>query len=203
MTRAYNFQLDTSQVEVLDYTRNYYLTRLFNSLSLLFPKGELHFINSIRHYEDKLDDELLQEAKIFYKEEGVHSREHRKLNKLLKDVGYDTDALEKAAERKLKLLGNRPEANLMITVSLEIFTAYGAELLQAIDRLIFMDNEACNMWRWHAFEEAGHGHRSIAHKVLTKINPNYSKVKLAFIFILSMILLIVQTMENWNHLSEF
>lgn len=35
MTRAYNFQLDVSNLDVVDYTKNYYLTRLFNSLSVL------------------------------------------------------------------------------------------------------------------------------------------------------------------------
>lgn len=200
--RAYNFQLDTSRVGLYDYTKNYYLTRLFNSLSILFPKGEFHFMSAIRHYEKELTPALLAEAKIFYKEEARHSMEHKKLNDMLKADGFDIDGLELSIKRKLKTLGTSPENNLMITVALEIFTAYGADLLLAIDPLIFKDNEGCALWRYHAREEAGEGHRSIAMNVLKHVNPHYSRIKLAFIFILSMVMLIAQTAECFTELSK-
>lgn len=201
--RAANFQLQTENLNYLDYTRNYYLTRLFNSLSILFPKGERHFMEAIRHYEKQLTPALLTEAKLFYKEESAHSIQHRLLNDLLKEAGYDIDGLELSIKRKLSVLGNNPENALMITVALEIFTAYGADLLIAIDPLIFKDNEGCALWRYHAKEEANEGHRSIAMKVLKHVNPHYSRIKLVFIFILSMILLISQTVECYSELSKY
>lgn len=203
MTRAYNFQLDVSNLDVVDYTKNYYLTRLFNSLSVMFPKGERHFMEAIRFYEKQLTPELLAEAKLFYKEEAAHSIQHKRLNDALKASGYDVDGLELSIKRKLSVLGNDPENKLMITVALEIFTAYGADLLLAIDPIIFKDNEGCALWRYHAKEEAGEGHRSIAMKVLKHVNPHYSKIKLVLIFILSMVLLLAQVVEGYSELSKY
>ena len=61
-----------------------FLTAVFNAMSLSFPSGERHFIDSVRAYEDRITDEkLLKEVKGFYKQEGIHSREHRNYNKLL------------------------------------------------------------------------------------------------------------------------
>lgn len=201
MTRAYNFQLDVSNLDVMDYTRNYYLTRLFNSLSILFPIGEKFFCSSIRHYRD-LVPELESEIKLFIQEEAYHSMQHSKLNNELRLAGYDIDGLEKSIKRKLKLLGDKPETNLIITTCLEIFTQYGAELLMAIEGIIFKDNSACDMWKWHSREEAGHGHRTIAHKVLNKVAP-ISNIKLALYFIVCMAILVIQVGENYIELSKY
>lgn len=197
--RAYNFQLDTYRVGLYDYTKNYYLTRLFNSLSILFPVGEKFFCESIRHYRKDVP-ELESEIKLFIQEEAFHSQQHKRLNDMLKADGYDIDSLEKSIKRKLKLLGNKPETNLIITVCLEIFTQYGAELLIALDKVVFKDNHACDMWRWHSREEAGEGHRTIAHKIMSKVAP-ISNLKLALYFILCMIILAVQVGENYVCLS--
>lgn len=201
MTRAYNFQLDVTNLDVVDYTRNYYLTRLFNSLSILFPVGEKFFCSSIRHYRNEVP-ELESEIKLFIQEEAYHSMQHSKLNNELRVAGYDIDGLEKSIKRKLKLLGDNPETNLIITTCLEIFTQYGAELLMAIEGIVFKDNSACDMWKWHAREEAGHGHRTIAHKVMNKVAP-ISNIKLALYFILCMIILTVQVGENYIELSKY
>lgn len=201
--RAYDFKLDTENCRPFHYTRHPYITRFFNSISLLFPNGERWFMNSIRTYESQLTEELLEEAKVFYKEEGRHSREHMKLNALLKANGYDTAKLEAQTQQKLEALGTDPEMALMITVALEILTANGADLLKVFEPVIFDDSSISDMWRWHMKEEAGHGHRTIAHKVLEHVNPNYSRIKLAFVFVLSLVLIIAQTMSNYKELSKF
>lgn len=203
--RALDFKLDHSRlndyVTPFNYCRISYVSRLFNSLSLLFPEGEKFFCESIRNYRE-LVPELEDEIKVFIKEEAVHSREHRKLNALLKEAGYDTDKMEAAAKQKLYLLGDTPETKLIITTCLEIFTQYGADLLLAFDKVIFKKHPVTDLWKWHAQEEAGHGHRTIAKKVLDKVYP-ISNVKLAAYFIMCMILLIIQTSENYAILSEF
>ena len=201
MSRAVDYKLDVENTNVTTYAKGIRRTRLFNSLSLLFPVGERFFIDSIRYYEDKLTPELLEEAKLFYKEEGVHSREHRKLNNLLKEAGYDVDSLEQSVKRKLALVGTTPENALLTTVCLEIFTAYGAELLVALRNGLLRNNSASNMWMWHAGEEMGDGHRSIAHKVLDHVS-GVSKVRLVFWFIICTVLLLVQTAENYHELSK-
>lgn len=200
--RAVDYKLDIDSTNAFTYGRGRRVTKLFNSLSLLFPVGERCFIDSIRHYEDVLTDELREEAKLFYREEGVHSREHRKLNELIKSGGFDTDGLEKSVKRKLAMVSSSPRDALMTTVCLELFTAYGAEILLALRNGLLRDNSASNMWIWHAQEETGHGHRSIAHKVLEHIG-GVSKLRLVVWFILCTILLLVQTGENYIELSKF
>lgn len=200
LLRAYKFELDARSVDLYSYARGVYLTRLFNSLSLLFPVGERFFCQAIRHYEGAVP-ELREEIKLFYKEEANHSMQHKRLNDKLKAVGFDVDALEENTRRRLKLLGSDPETNLIVTVCLEVFTQYGADLLIALDKVLLKDNHASDLWRWHAGEEAGHGHRTIAHKVLARVHP-ISRTKLALYFIACMAILAVQVGENYVELSK-
>jgi predicted metal-dependent hydrolase len=55
------------------------------------------FINSVRHYRDRITDpKLKQEMKDFYSQEAVHLREHQRYNELLcAQRGYDLEELEK------------------------------------------------------------------------------------------------------------
>ena len=73
-----------------------FLTAVFNAMSMSFPSGEKGFIDSIRHYEDQITNpKLLNEIRGFYQQEGIHSREHRRYNKILcEQRGYDHDAME-------------------------------------------------------------------------------------------------------------
>jgi predicted metal-dependent hydrolase len=199
--RAYNFQLDKENTNVLSYAKNKYITRLFNSLSLLFPVGEKFFANSVRYYKSSIPEALQQETQIFIKEEAQHSREHMKLNALLKAEGFDTDKLEAVALKALHRYGKTPRRALIVTTCLEIFTAYGAELLLTIDKVVLKQNSASNMWRWHATEEAGEGHRSCAHKVLKEVTK-VSSIEIAFWFILVTVMLVRQTTINYIELSK-
>lgn len=202
MNRARNFQLDIPSVKPLTYARTKQLTRLFNSLSLLFPNGERFFCEAVRPYREQVSDDLKQEIKVFIQEEANHSNQHRKLNKILKDLGYDTDHMEEDAKKMLHILGKDDELRLMVTVSLEIFTAYGADFLLLFRKLLLRNTEASKLWIYHAIEESGHGHRSVASKVLKSVNPRYSKTKLAAVFVASMALLARQTTKNYLMLSK-
>ena len=73
-----------------------FLTALFNAMSISFPSGEKNFIDSVRPFEKQIEDKkLLSEIKGFYKQEGIHSREHMKYNNLLcTQRDYDLDELE-------------------------------------------------------------------------------------------------------------
>jgi hypothetical protein len=37
-----------------------FITHFFNALSLLFPQGELFFMDSVRHYRQRVDDPALK-----------------------------------------------------------------------------------------------------------------------------------------------
>ena len=93
--RNVNFQLE--QALATDWAdSDPVLTAIFNAMSISFPSGEKNFIDSVRAYEKRINDEkLLKDIKGFYKQEGIHSREHRKYNKTLcEQRGYNLEELE-------------------------------------------------------------------------------------------------------------
>ncbi|MCF3995899.1 metal-dependent hydrolase, partial [Pseudomonas aeruginosa] len=52
-------------------------THMFNAMSVLFPDGERFFIDSVRHYRERVEDPALkQQIRGFIGQEGHHSREH-------------------------------------------------------------------------------------------------------------------------------
>jgi predicted metal-dependent hydrolase len=151
-----------------------FLTAIFNAMSMSFPSGEKNFIDSIRHYEDQIKDpKLLNEIRGFYQQEGIHSREHRRYNKILcEERGYDHDTMEgvylvtqaKAEENP----DVTPKVMLASTLALEHFTASMAEIMLSDS---FMDNvepTIKELWLWHCVEELEH--KSVAFDVFNQIS---------------------------------
>ena len=92
--RNMTFELD--KILATDWADNDpFLTAFFNAMSISFPSGERNFIDSVRTYEDRITDpKLASEVKDFYQQEAIHSREHRKYNRLLcQKRGYDLATL--------------------------------------------------------------------------------------------------------------
>ncbi len=154
-----------------------FLTAVFNAMSLSFPSGERHFIDSVRAYEDRITDEkLLKEVKGFYKQEGIHSREHRKYNKLLcEQRGYDLQALESVYLNALAKSKKNPKVTprifLASTVAAEHFTAsLGVNVLEG--RLWKnVDPTIGELWQWHSMEELEH--KAIAFDVYTQVGGSH------------------------------
>lgn len=65
-------------------------SHLFDAISVLFPDGERFFIDSLRHFRDRIGDPLLQQQiRGFIGQEGHHSREHLQYSQRLRELGYD------------------------------------------------------------------------------------------------------------------
>ncbi|MEM7016075.1 MAG: metal-dependent hydrolase [Pseudomonadota bacterium] len=139
-----------------------FLTAIFNAMSLSFPGGERNFIDSVRHYEDQITDEKLRsEIRGFYKQEGIHSREHRKYNKMLcEQRGYDLEALEGVYLKRIEQAKHSPHVTPIImlasTVAAEHFTASFGENILTGRLLKNVDGPIGELWRWHALEELEH-----------------------------------------------
>src|SRR6056297_121818 len=59
-------------------------TAWFNAMSMLFPLGEKFFIDSVRAYSDRIEeDDLRAEVRAFQGQESVHRREHQRYNEAL------------------------------------------------------------------------------------------------------------------------
>ena len=126
--RNVNFQLE--QALATDWAdSDPVLTAIFNAMSISFPSGEKNFIDSVRAYEKRINDEkLLKDIKGFYKQEGIHSREHRKYNKTLcEQRGYNLEELESTYLRRIETAKKDPRITnqmmLASTVAVEHFTA--------------------------------------------------------------------------------
>ena len=133
-------------------------TAIYNALSTTFPVGEAFFVESVRKFRDGAPPKLAEEIKAFTTQEAIHSREHDAFNKRATMAGYDLSKLEAQVERRLAITrGKPPVVSLAATMALEHFTAILAHQLLAEPRhLAAAEQEAADLWRWHAVEEIEH-----------------------------------------------
>jgi predicted metal-dependent hydrolase len=151
------------------------VTAFFNNLSVFFPPGERFFINSVKAHRDFLKDpKLAAEARAFYAQEGIHSREHVRYNAMLREQGYPVEEMEK---RVTELLASVSETwsdrmQLGVTCALEHFTALMADLVLNDPRLLEgADPVMARLWRWHSAEE--NEHKAVAFDVFKAAGGTY------------------------------
>jgi len=137
------------------------VTHFFNALSLLFPAGERFFMDSVRHYRDRIEDpELKKQVMGFIGQEAMHTREHVEYNDLLEAAGLPAHKLDKRLwwfmDLQRKMLP--PSMQLAQTIALEHYTAMLADLLLSdTNRHIEGSVDGFKqMWLWHALEETEH-----------------------------------------------
>ncbi|MEI6419210.1 MAG: metal-dependent hydrolase, partial [Sphingomonadales bacterium] len=134
-------------------------TAWHNSLSASFPQGEAFFIETVRRFRDAVPAELAAQIDAFVKQEVHHTREHVAFNRQVSGAGYDTSAIEdRIAESLVQARSTHPVAQLLVTVSLEHFTAIFAHAMLKSDGAVFAgaSAETRAMWLWHAMEEVEH-----------------------------------------------
>ncbi len=142
------------------YDNDPFKTLLLSAMSGGFPEGERFFIDSVRHFRDRLTDPALKEAvRAFIGQEGHHSREHGLLNDFLVRRGLPIDVIDRNVGAFMRFMKKRfsPERQLAHTVAVEHFTAILAEgFLLPGSELEKMDPRMAKLWAWHAVEEAEH-----------------------------------------------
>ena len=150
-----------------------YISRFFDGLSIMFPEGERFFIDSVRHYRNRIEDpKLLEQVRGFIGQEAMHSREHKEYNDNLQAQGLRAEVLE---GRVRKLLGfvrrHVPHREqLAATCALEHFTAILADVaLRDPEVLADVDPVYHALWTWHAIEETEH--KAVAFDVYKAMFP--------------------------------
>lgn len=142
------------------FDNNPFLTMLLTALSVSFPGGERFFIDSVRHYQDQIQDpELKAQIRGFIGQEANHTKEHIALNEFMDRKGYPAKAMEEFVRNKIAGMQKNwsPAQRLARTVALEHFTAIMAgAFLDHPDLLEKMDPHMAKIWAWHAIEEAEH-----------------------------------------------
>ena len=134
-------------------------TAWHNSLSVSFPAGEAFFIETVRRFRDQVPAELAAQIDQFVKQEAHHTREHVAFNRHVTGAGYDIAAIDKRiADSLVQARTTHPVAQLLVTVSLEHFTAIFAHamLARAGQQFDGASAETRAMWIWHAIEEIEH-----------------------------------------------
>ncbi|HUS25374.1 MAG TPA: metal-dependent hydrolase [Candidatus Binatia bacterium] len=144
-----------------------HVSQYFNAMSLFFPEGEQFFIDSVRHYRDRVTaPRQLEDVRGFIGQEAMHGREHRAYNQALADAGYPAVELEAKALKQLKLARRLlpRSGQLAVTIALEHLTAIMAESLLGDERVLAgAPPQIAALWRWHAIEETEH--KAVAYDV--------------------------------------
>lgn len=152
---------------------NAFKTAWFNAMSITFPLGEKFFIDSVRHYSDRITDPKLQlEIGSFCAQEGFHRREHQRYNQSLCEqrgynLGYLEGRLQKSIELTNRILSARQR--LAATAALEHITAILASWSLNSDnpQRGLLEPPMQALWDWHAAEELEH--KSVAFDVYRAI----------------------------------
>jgi len=134
-------------------------TAWHNALSASFPAGEAFFIETVRRFRDQVPAELAAQIDAFVKQEAHHTREHVAFNRQVTGAGYDIAAIDlRIHDSLVQARTTHPVAQLLVTVSLEHFTAIFAHAMLARGAAQFAgaSAETRGMWTWHAIEEIEH-----------------------------------------------
>lgn len=150
---------------------NAFASSVIAVLSGIFPPGERFFVESVRHFRDRITDPILKaQVSGFIGQEALHGREHDRLNALFLDMGIRVDFAEKGVMLGLSLLEKcSPEQQLACTIFMEHFTAiFGESFLTHRAFREACEPEALALWTWHALEELEH--KSVAYDVYTQVS---------------------------------
>lgn len=156
-----NFYFDVTPLSGDWHGGDAFRTAYFNALSIMFPIGEQHFIDSVKHYRDRIvEPRLAKHVRGFTAQESIHRREHQNYNETLCDARhYPLAQLEAPmlARQAWALRHMPPISHLAVTVAYEHWTALLADsLLRNPHHLEGAHPDLAAMWRWHAIEESEH-----------------------------------------------
>ena len=159
-------------------------TAYFNALSMLFPIGEKFFIDSVRYFNDQIEDpRLIVEVKAFQGQESVHRLEHQRYNETLCRLrGYDLGKIEKRLVDRLAWVRENLSASRQLagTTAYEHLTAIMADdMLRRDDALRGADPAIAELWRWHGIEETEH--KSVAFDVYLAIGGTTGERRMALV----------------------
>lgn len=174
----------SEELKALWHGNNAFKTAFFNALSLQFPDGEQNFINSVRLFQDRIDDPKLKaEIRGFIGQEALHSREHKAYNEALKARGYKIDELERRFRKHMEWVGSLPPSQQLAgTCGAEHYTAVLANAI--LSHPEWMDGATpvmAQLWRWHAIEETEH--KAVAFDVYRECVDNERLRRVIFLFV--------------------
>lgn len=173
--RRLDFEFSTDS-ERYYYDNNPYLSSFLTTLSSLFPAGESFFVESVRHYRERITDPVLKaQVAGFIGQEAMHSKEHDAFNDMATRQGYPVDKLDRDVSKLLSFVQKTLPKSMQLaaTVALEHYTAIIAEmLLRDPEVQQKFSAEVRQLWLWHALEE--NEHKTVAYDVYQQMVDSYA-----------------------------
>jgi predicted metal-dependent hydrolase len=158
---------DFSGSRALHHRENPYLSHFWNALSVMAPSTERILILVARQVRaDIRDARLLKDLDALIAQEALHTRQHRRFNARLVELGYDIEGtnaqLDRIFDEYVARVDKAAAVALMIAGEHLIYAMSHALLAdrRVTDR---MDTEVQRLMAWHAAEEMEH--QSVAHDV--------------------------------------
>lgn len=149
----------------------------WSQLSTAFEPGEKFFIDSARALKDQIDDPALYEEILeFCKQEGHHTAQHLKFDRMNAAMGIDVDGCRARYARILDRARDNldPMEMLAATAALEHFTAGLADIFMRDPHLTEgADPKVLALWAWHAAEEAEH--KATCYDLYRELGGSYFK----------------------------
>jgi predicted metal-dependent hydrolase len=163
----------------------------WTQLSTAFQPGERFFIDSARALQGLIDDpRLLEELGEFCRQEGHHTAQHAKFDRINETMGIDIQSCRARYAKGLDVarrLGD-PVRMLGVTCALEHFTSSFADLLFRQPEIAEgSDPRVLALWSWHAVEEAEH--RATCYDIYIAAGGGYWRRVVALLGSWSLILL--------------
>ncbi|WP_158501580.1 metal-dependent hydrolase [Vitiosangium sp. GDMCC 1.1324] len=171
------------------------VTLFFDNLSIFFPAGERFFMASVKAFRNQVTDpQLKSEVDAFCAQEGHHSREHVRYNKMIAAKGYPVDAMERRVEWILQRVTKYAprKRQLAVTCALEHFTAMLASLVLKDPKMLEnAEPRMAELWRWHSAEETEH--KAVAFDVYRAIGGSW---------LMRCIVMFLTTLVFWGKVYE-
>lgn len=138
-----------------------FLSRFIDALSIHFPDGERFFMDSVRHYEKRIQDpQLREDIRLFIRQEAQHGHAHEQFNQHIQSQGINVRRwvrrLQIEAKNAQKMLP--PKVQLALTAAAEHLTAtLGEGILEELPEWLEHSHpEMRALYFWHATEEVEH-----------------------------------------------
>ena len=175
LPRRIDFDFSAENVPRYYVGNDPFLTTFVTAMSSAFPEGEFFFVESVRHYRDRVTDPTLKaDVSGFIGQEALHSMAHKAFNDAATVQGFQVDKLDRDVGILLRAVKRfTPHMfQLAVTACLEHYTAVFTEMLLQNDELIeSFSPEIRNLYLWHSVEE--NEHKNVAFDVYQTVGGSY------------------------------
>lgn len=180
------------------------LTRFFDALSVHFPEGERFFIQSVRNYQDRVNDPRLREdIRHFIRQEGQHGIVHDSFNEVMASQGVDVEEAAANLRGFIQIFQKYmpKKYQLAMTAAFEHFTATLGEAMLKDQADMFTDADPVMraLFLWHGVEEVEH--KAVAFDVYQKVAGGGYLMRTSALVLATLMMHMVVVPVFWNMLK--